>query len=329
MARGWNKLTANAVRGATKRGRYSDGGNLFLQVTKGGTAAWVFSYQRDGAARWMGLGSLRSVPLALARELAAQAREQLARGVDPIDSRKAAGLAEQAARARLMTFKQCAEEYHAANLTRWRNAKHAAEWLSTLRRYAFPTIGHLSVDSIDAGLVQRVLAPLVASKPVTASRLRGRIETVLDYAKASGRRSGDNAADKTTILHMLPMRSEKSVVENQPSLPHAKLPALMKALRATPGAAARQLELIILTGMRADAVRLARFDEFDLVSGVWTVPQARMKALQHDHRIPLGDRAVEIVRELRAATNGELLFSGADSNRPIGPNEAWKISANC
>ena len=133
----------------------------------------------------MGLGSLRSVPLALARELAAQAREQLARGLDPIAARKAAGLAEQAARARLMTFRECAEEYHAANLTRWRNAKHAAEWLSTLRRYAFPTLGHLSVDAIDSGLVQRVLAPLVASKPVTASRLRGRIETVLDYAKAS------------------------------------------------------------------------------------------------------------------------------------------------
>ena len=196
MARGWNKLTANAVRGATKRGRYSDGGNLFLQVAKGGTAAWVFSYQRNGAARWMGLGSLRSVPLALARELAAQAREQLARGLDPIAARKAAGLAEQAARARLMTFKQCAEEYHAANLTRWRNAKHAAEWLSTLRRHAFPTLGHLSVDMHRRGLVQRVLAPLVASKPVTASRLRGRIETVLDYAKASGRRSGDNAAEQ-------------------------------------------------------------------------------------------------------------------------------------
>ena len=154
MARAWNKLTANAVRGATKRGRYSDGGNLYLQVAKGGTAAWVFSISATASsARWAS-ARLRSVPLALARELAAQAREQLARGLDPMDARKAAGLAEQAARARLMTFKQCAEEYHAANLTRWRNAEAPRRMaISALRRYAFPMLGHLSVDVIDSGLV--------------------------------------------------------------------------------------------------------------------------------------------------------------------------------
>src|SRR5262245_8238289 len=134
MARPWNMLTANAVRGATKRGRYWDGGGLYLQVAKGGTKSWVFTYQRGGGGRAMGVASLRSVPLARGRELAAQAREQLARGVDPVDARKAALQGQQAARAKLATFRQCAEEYYAANLTRWRNDKHRFEWISSLKR---------------------------------------------------------------------------------------------------------------------------------------------------------------------------------------------------
>ena len=314
------------MRGTTKRGRYGDGGGLYLQVAKGGTAAWVFQFQRNGVARSMGLGAARSVPLALARELAAQARQQLARGLDPLDARKVAVQDQRAARARLMTFRQCAEEYHRENLTRWRNDKHRAEWMSTLQRYAFPVLGHLSVDAIDSSLVHKVLHPLVTGKPVTAARLRGRIETVLNRAKANGGRSGENPATKAIVLHMLPLKSEKANVTHQPALPFAKLPALMPHLRATPGKAARLLEVIILTGMRTDAVRLARFEEFDLAAGVWIIPAARMKGLQRDHRIPLGPRAVEFVRGLRAATDGELLFGGArDRNRPMGKNEVRKI----
>ena len=156
MARAWNKLSANFVRSVHKRGRYADGGGLICRPPRGSGKAWVFQFQRNGARRAMGLGAVRSVPLALARELAAQCREQLARGLDPVDARKAAALEQRAARARLMTFKQCTEEYHAANLTRWSNEKHRTEWLSALRRYAFPVIGHLSVDTIDSGLVHKV-----------------------------------------------------------------------------------------------------------------------------------------------------------------------------
>ena len=325
MARAWNKLSANFVRSVSKRGRYADGGNLQLQIAKGGTKAWVFAYQRNGIVRSMGLGSARSVPLALARELAARSREQLARGIDPIDARRAAALAQQAARAKQTTFKVCAEEYHAANVTRWTNARHRSEWLSAVQRFAFPVIGHLSVDMIDSAHVQKVLAPLVTVKPVTAARLRGRIETVLDYAKAAGRRTGENPADKAIIAHMLPLRSEKSAVTHQPALPFIKLPALMSVLRATAGKPARMLELQILTGMRSEAVRWARFDEFDLAAAVWTIPQARMKALDRDQRIPLGPRAVEIVRELRANNDGDLVFAGSDDARPIGRNEVGKL----
>jgi integrase len=323
MARAWHKLSANFVRSVSERGRYADGGNLQLQIAKGGTKAWVFAYQRNGIVRSMGLGSARSVPLALARELAARSREQLARGIDPIDARKAAALAQQAARARQTTFKVCAEEYHAANVTRWTNARHRFEWLSVMRRFAFPIIGHLSVDMIDSAHVQKVLAPLVTVKPVTAARLRGRIETVLDYAKAAGRRSGENPADKAIIGHVLPLRSEKSAVTHQPALPFTKLPELMSVLRTIPGKPARMLELLILTSMRSEAVRWARFDEFDLTTPVWTIPQARMKALDRDQRIPLGPRAVELVRDLLA--DGELMFSGPNTARPIGRNEAAKL----
>ena len=259
----------------------------------------------------MGLGSTRVVSLALARELAAKAREQLARGIDPVDARKAVAAAQQAARAKLTTFQKCAEDFHAANKSRWRNEKHRREWMSTLQRYAFPILGRLSVNAIDTGLVHKALLPLVvAKKLITAGRVRGRIETVLDFAKAAGLRDGDNPADKAVIAHMLPLRSEKAAVAHQPALPFARLPDLILTLRAIPGATARQLEMIILTGMRSGAVRLARFAEFDLAGGVWLMPQARMKSLHRDHRIPLGPRMVEIVRELRDATDGEYVFGG-------------------
>jgi integrase len=297
-------------------------GYLHLQVAKHGTKAWVFLYARNGVSRAMGLGSVRSVPLALARELAAQAREQLARGIDPVDARKATAQAQRAAREKLITFKQCAEEYHAVNQSRWTNEKHRREWISTLKRFAFPVLGQLSVNTIDSSLIYKVLAPLVAEKPITAARLRGRIETVLDYAKAAGRRDGENPADRSVIGHMLPLQSEKSAVVHQPALPFAKMAAFMKVLRVAPGTSARQLEMIILTGMRSNAVRLARFDEFDLIGHKWVVPQGRMKSLKRDHSIPLGPRAVEIVRELRNTSDGEFVFGGT---RPGSKNGVAKL----
>lgn len=326
MARAWNKLSAQFVRGVSKRGRYADGGNLHLQVSKSGTKAWAFIYQRDGVSRAMGLGSLRSVPLAVARELAAQAREQLARGIDPIDAKETARLAAKAARARLTTFKQSAEAYYTANLSRWTNEKHRTEWISSMRRYAFPVLGHLSVDAVDANLVYKVLQPLIADKPVTASRLRGRIETVLDYAAAAGQRaSTGNPAHKLTIGHMLPMQSEKANVTHQPALPFALVPNFMAALRAVPGTPARLLELMVLSAMRSNAARLARFEEFDFTAGAWTIPKNRMKALGRDHRVPLGPRAMEIVRELRTLTDGEFLFASTDTGELIGKNEPAKL----
>jgi integrase len=170
--------------------------------------------------------------------------------------------------------------------------------------------------------VFKALQPLVADKPVTASRLRGRIETVLNFAKASGRREGDNPADKAVIGHLLPLRSEKAAVGHHPALPFAKLPELMGVLRTTPGLPARMLELIVLSGMRLAAVRPARCGEFDLAAAMWTVPRLRMKNLGRDQRIPLAGRALAIARELTAGRSSDAFAFG--NAKPIGTNAIGK-----
>ena len=321
--RAWNKLSASFVRSVGREGRYSDGGNLYLQVANGGKS-WVFQYQRRGCQRDMGLGSARSVSLALARELRDDCHVKLARGLDPIEARNTAALAARAERAKQMTFRQCVEDYLAVNASKWRNAKHRNEWLATLSRYAYPVFGNLSVATIDSGLVFKALKPMVANKPVTASRLRGRIETVLDFAHAAGRRDGDNPAKKAVIGHLLPLRSEKASVRHQPALPFAKLPSFMTELRKMQGLPARLLELITLTGMRLDAVRSARCGEFDLGAAVpvWVIPQSRMKNLGRDQRVPLVGRAVAIARELTVGRDPQAPVFG--NHKPIGHNAIHK-----
>jgi integrase len=321
--RAWNKLSASFVRSVRREGRYSDGGNLYLQVANGGKS-WVFQYQRHGRQRDMGLGSARSVSLALARELRDDCLVKLARGLDPIEARNHAALAARAERAKQMTFRQCADDYFAVNAGKWRNAKHRQEWLASLTRYAYPVFGNLSVAAIDTGLVFKVLKPLVADKPVTASRLRGRIETVLDFARAAGRREGDNPADKAVIGHLLPLRSEKASVRHQPALPFAKVPDFMRELRKMQGPPARLLELIILTGMRLDAVRPARCAEFDLglLVPMWVIPESRMKNLGRDQRVPLVGRALAIAWELTSGRRADAPLFG--DSKPIGHNAISK-----
>ena len=260
----------------------------------------------------------------MARELRDDCHGKLARGLDPIEARNSAALAARAERAKQMTFRQCAEDYLAVNASKWRNAKHRNQWATTLTRYAYPVFGNLSVAAIDSGLVFKALKPLVDDKAVTASRVRGRIETVLDFARAVGRRDGDNPADKAIIGHLLPLRPEKVGVRHQPALPFVKVPAFMTELREMQGLPARLLELIILSGMRLDAVRPARCAEFDLSAGmpVWVIPESRMKNLGRDHRVPLVGRALVIAQELTAGRNPKAPVFGI--HRPINPNAIRK-----
>src|SRR5262249_2035858 len=321
--RAWNKLSASFVRSVRREGRYSDGGNLYLQVANGGKS-WVFQYQRHGRQRDMGLGSARSVSLALARELRDDCHAKLARSLDPIEARNSAVLAARAERAKQMTFRQCAEDYLAVNASKCRNANHRKQWLATLPPYAFPVLGDLAFAALEAGWVYSARKPRAADKPVTASRVRGRIETVLDFARAVGRRDGDNPAHKAIIGHLLPLRSEKAGVRHQPALPFAKVAAFMTELRKMQGPSARLLELIILSGLRLDAVRPARCAEFNLGAPVpeWVIPHSRMKNLGRDQRVPLVGRALAIARELTAGRDPEAPVFG--NHRPINPNAIRK-----
>lgn len=189
-----NKLTAAKVASLSRRGLYADGLGLYLQIAKGGTKSWLLRFMRDGQARKMGLGPVHTITLAMARERATEARRQLIDGIDPIDARKAAKQVARLKAAKALTFGECAQKYIEAHKAGWKNAKHAAQWTSTLSTYVYPHLGTLPVSAIDVGLVLKSLEPIWTEKPETASRVRGRIESILDWATARQYRSGDNPA---------------------------------------------------------------------------------------------------------------------------------------
>ena len=289
MARGIHRLTQLQVRRA-KRRWLNDGNGLYLQQGR----SWVLRYKIGGRTRMMGLGPLTLVDLTQARELALAARRQLHQGIDPLQGRAAA----RAAVVRTMTFQQCADAYIAAHNASWRNAKHRGQWVATLATYAAPVLGRLAVAAVDTALVLKVLEPIWHAKPETASRLRGRIEAVLDWAKVRGYRTGENPARwRGHLDKLLPAKAKLRKVKPLAALPYAELPAFMAALRQQQGLAARALEFTILTAARTSEVLHATASEFDLASRTWTIPAARMKAGRY-HRVPLADRAVELIATL-------------------------------
>ena len=292
MARGLNLLSEKFTQKKDlKPGLYSDGGGLGLQVSSFNTKAWVFRYMIAGRARKMGLGDFELVGLKKAREKRNAAYALVKDGIDPIDER-AARLATQAAeKAKALTFKECAESYIEAHKAGWKNAKHAAQWTATLEKYAYPTIGKLQVQDIETAHIEKILRPIWNEKTETASRVRGRIEKVLDRAKALGLRSGDNPARWTGHLsELFPAKSQVAPVEHHPAMPYAELPAFMANLRAKDSVSARALEFTILTACRTgDSIGAVR-DELNLREKLWTIPKERVKgkkgARRKDHLFP-------------------------------------------
>jgi hypothetical protein len=258
MARKAAGLTARGV--ATKpKGLWADGGGLYLQVSATGARSWIFRYQLAGRRRDMGLGRVDVFSLAEAREKAAKARRLVAEGLDPIEHRKREAQEAALAQAKAVTFRECAESYIAAMRPGWKNAKHAAQWQSTLVTYAYPVLGDLPVAAIDTGLVVTVLQPLWQAKPETASRLRGRIEAILDNATARRLRDGPNPAQwKGNLAHVLPKKGDVATVQHHRAMRYADLPAWWPRLQAHDGLGARALELAILTFLRHDAAVLER-----------------------------------------------------------------------
>jgi integrase len=290
-------LTVKRVLRLKQRGKYPDGLGLYLQVN-GNNRSWIFRYKQHKVQHWMGLGSAATYTLDEARELARKARQQVKEGIDPLTARQARLAANKLAANKHKTFKQCAEGYLAAHADKWKTAKGLDDFTASLDRYVYPTCGDVPVALIDTALVMQCLEPIWRSKPPTASRLRGRIEDILHWATVQSYRTGENPARWTKHLeHLLPAVSQLKKNSHHAALPYADIPAFMTSLQDLDGIPARALEFTILTAARTSETLGAKWDEINLDEKVWTIPAARMKG-GHAHRIPLSDRAIEILQHL-------------------------------
>jgi len=299
-------LTARKVETA-KPGKYSDGGNLYLVVSDTGTRKWVLRFTWRGRAKEMGLGSASTVPLADAREKAASARQIMARGLNPIDERKRTS--------DVPTFGEMADAVHQSLSAGFRSNPHKAQWKSTLATYAAPLKAR-PIDSITTDDVLAVLKPIWQVKAETASRLRGRIEKILDAAKARGFREGENPARwRGHLDHLLP-RPSKLARGHYAAMPYEHVAAFVGRLRESDSLAAQALELCILTAARSGEILGMRWSEIDFDKKVWTLPADRMKA-GREHRVPLSERAVAILRQLAKITTGDFVFPGQRKDRPL------------
>lgn len=329
MARATGRLTALKVtRVANQPGLYADGGGLYLQVTAGG-ASWLYRYMLCGRAREMGLGSLALFGLQEARAKALEARQMRHAGIDPIEARRAARVQAKLEVAKAITFKECAEAYIKAHRAGWRNAKHAAQWQATLTTYAEPIIGSLSVQAIDTALIMKVLeqdvlgapneppARLWTTKPETAARLRGRIESILDWARVRGYRDGENPARwRGHLAKLLPARAKVRKVEHHAALSYDDLPDFMTALRAQEGIAALALQFTILTAARTGEVIGATWSEINLNEKIWIIPGGRMKAGK-EHRAPLSGSVLEILEKIKPEKEAKDGFVFSKRGKPL------------
>lgn len=267
---------------------------------------WILRYMLDGKARTMGLGSYPDVSLEQARKIAQDVRTNQVKlhGIDPLAQKAAAKEEERKQRAWLLqrkTFDECAREYISVHRSSWRNAKHTTQWENTLAQYVSPAIGKVPVDELTMTQVLGVLMPIWQTKNETASRVRGRIESILDWAKAQGIRHGDNpAAWDGGLRDLLPAISRNRRIEHHPALPYTEIGSFMATLRAQPGMAARALEFLVLTGCRTNEVIGADWTEIDLATGQWVIPANRMKA-GREHRVPLSHQAVALLKSVGTA----------------------------
>ena len=312
-----NRLTAVQVMRAKKRGVYSDGGGLYLQITRTLTKSWLFRYMRNGVPHGMGLGPIHTVSLAEARIKAQDVRRMLLDGIDPLEAKKAKRQAERRERLKSLPFRDCANQYIDAHRKSWKNEKHADQWGSPIETYANPIIGNLMVTEIDTDEMMRVLEPIWAEKTETATRLRGRIESILAWATVRGYRAGLNPARwKGHLDHLLPKPSRLRKTNHHAALPYAEAAAFMQSLLRQEGAAAQALRLVILTASRTNEVIAARKSEFDLPAKIWTIPAERMKA-GREHRVPLSPAAVALVKPLVDTGASAFLFPATKENQHL------------
>lgn len=314
MPRKAKELTALEVGRLKGPGLYPVGNppGLYLQVVPSGARTWIYRAMMAGKRRDMGLGGFPGVTLAAAREAAREARQAISEGADPIEARKAAKREAVEAAASRVTFQWCAEQYIAAHRAGWKNAKHADQWANTLQTYAYPVLGDMLVSGIKLEHVMRVLDPIWLTKNETASRLRGRVEKVLDWAKVAGYRAGDNpAAWKGNLSASLPKPSkvQAPTKKHHPAVQVAQVGLFARDLRALDGTAAKALEFTLLTAARTEEVLSMVWGEVDLSERVWTAPAGRTKGSK-THRYPLSEQALRVLEAMMPGDAGAYVFKG-------------------
>ncbi|MEN8131865.1 MAG: integrase arm-type DNA-binding domain-containing protein [Pseudomonadota bacterium] len=320
MALTIHRLTVAGAKNATKP--LCDGGGLWVYPIKE-DRYWIFRYKLNGNEREMSLGNILDKSLKEARREASEYRKLKSQGIDPIEHRQQKKQQIKLDAAKGMKFDSCATAYVNAHQAGWKNPKHVDQWRNTLKTYASPVIGDLPVASVDTGLVLKILEPIWTKKTETASRLRGRIENILDWATVRGYRTGDNPArwrghlDKT-----LPKRSKVQKVRHHPALPYAEIGEFMEKLRSRQGLAARALELTIYTTARTNEVIASTWDEFDLANAIWTIPGDRMKS-GRDHRVPLTEPVLAILKKLPEA--GDFVFPGQRYGKHLSNTAMLKV----
>lgn len=315
MAKKTERLKNRQVE-TLKAGFHADGGNLFLRVKDTGARSWVFRWKRAGRPREIGIGPVHAVGLAKARETAQKLREGLVEGREPQTVLAALRPTTEE------TFKDIAERCIESKRPEWRSAKHAAQWTATLEKYAHPTIGHLPPTAVELSHVLAILKPIWTERTETATRVRQRIEQVLDYAAVHGMRDRDRvnpARWKGQLDKLLPNPAKVKKVEHHAALPYADLPGVLKTLKTKKGSAALAVCFIALTACRSNEARGARWEEFDLEAKVWTVPAARMKA-GRTHRVPLPDAVLDVLKAVETMNSPDTciyVFAGPSRRKPL------------
>lgn len=327
MAKKTERLTDLAVKRLKDPGYHADGRGLYLQVGQNGSKSWLLRFTRDGKQRWMGLGAYPVVSLSEARQLARDKLRLLNEGIDPIELRKSEVMARKLDAARTITFKGCATAYIAAHEPSWQNQKHASQWTNTLKTYAFPKVGDRPVQDLDTESILSILEPIWQIKTETASRIRQRVEVILDWAKVRGYRTGENPARwRGHLDKILPKRSRVQKVKHHAAFPYADLPTFFHKLQARQAVSARALMFTILTAARTSEVRLMTWSEVDFDKAVWNRPAEHMKA-KRPHRVPLTDFAMNILKGMRSFQDmgHRYVFPGLKPEKPMSENTMLKF----
>ena len=305
------ELFALDIKRITKPGRYAVGfiSGLLLVVKDSGAKSWILRTVIGKIRRNIGLGGYPEISLAKARERAREAKELIEQGIDPIEQRKARRIAFLKSQNGRMTFIEAARRCHEKKMPEFKNKKHGKDWISSIKRYAFPVIGKIAVADVGLSHIQTILTPIWNAKTETAARLRQRLEQVLNWATISGYRKGDNPARWTGHLDaILPAPAKIKKVKHMPALPYKEIAAFMVELRKREGMGARALEWIIFTACRSGEARLATWGEIDFERKTWVIPGERMKAGK-EHKVPLVDDAVKLLGALPRFEGSEFIFT--------------------